>query len=110
MVWRLASRRWGRTHARAARPAPAKLTSRSRSAECRLFPAEPWHPMRTESSSSLETLRAAPLRAALRSVPRSTGIDLLLVHFSDRLHDIETSVSSLATAFETVRSAVGRLV
>jgi hypothetical protein len=47
--------------------------------------------MRTESSSSLETLRAAPLRAALRSVPRSMGIDLLLVHFSDRLHDIETS-------------------
>jgi hypothetical protein len=47
--------------------------------------------MRTESSSSLETLRAAPLRAALRSVPRSMGIDLLLVHFNDRLHDIETS-------------------
>jgi hypothetical protein len=38
------------------------------------------------------------------------GINLLLVHFSDRLHDIETSVSSLATAFETVRSAVDRLV
>jgi hypothetical protein len=67
--------------------------------------------MRTESSSSHETLRAAPLRAALRSVPRSTGIiDLLLVHFSDRSHGIETSVSSLATAFETVRSAVDRLV